>query len=1169
MDKTKIAQFSDTVRDKLCQETRNRAAFYGVFPDRIQDMDGEFEDSIVKDGKVFNKTIKRQREQLVRAVREKGYEQVMDEVSYTWFNRFVAIKFMEVNCYLPVKVFSSQEAGKSEPDILTQSLNLKVLDIDRDRVITLKSEGKDEELYRYLILRLCNYLHEVMPFLFEPIEDCTELLFPDRLLHTDSILGDLNNIIDEADWREVEVIGCIYQTYIANKKEVLIKAKKKYLPSQIPTVTQLFTPKWIVKYMVQNSLGRYWLESHPDKELQNKFEYYLESRDPDYFDKIKEFADRTLNLENIKFIDPAMGSGHILVYAFEVFYEIYKASGYVDSEIPELILTKNLYGLEIDERAAQLASFDLLMKAREYDKRLFEKKIELNITSIHETNNFTDDDIKLFAGNDGDYAKIKKMFNVFKDAKTYGSIIKTDEFDSDLFERKINEFEKSQNLRKYEILDGLKAIAKQAEIMGQKYDVAVANPPYLNRSRMPDNLKKYVENNYSTTKYDLFAVFIENMTYLTKPNGHIGLMCPFVWMFIQSYEGIRKYIIENKNISSLVQLEYSAFKEATVPICTFTLRNHKNDTCGEYVRLTDFKGSENQPVKMQEAVRNQKVDYRYTTKNNDFSKIPGSPIAYWVSDMVRDVFSKFPHISENHPIKSGIMTGNDELFLKLWHEVALNDIGFGLSSASEMKAFVKWYPLSKGGDFRKWFGNNEHIINLRDNAYDIKNGGGNYRLRETDWYFKPYVTWSRISSSSIAFRIIEEGILFSDAGPGIFANEKCFNIIAFLNSKLSNHFLAGINPTLNYQARDIESLPCMNIDLGKELKALIKYGKSDWDSYENSWNFTTLPLLQFKNHHHTLRETYTKLLTHWREMTLEMQRLEEENNHIFIEAYSLHNELTPEVPLNEITLICNPWYRYGKKCEDQITGEFPEDTELEARLLTDTMKQFISYAVGCMFGRYSPDREGLILANQGETIDDFMEKVPDPSFMPDDDNIIPILEDEYFTDDIVSRFKQFLKATFGVDSLADNLDFIAGALSKSKNGTKSPEKTIRDYFLKSFFKDHVRTYKKRPIYWLFTSGKGRGFNALVYMHRYDTTTLAKMRTDYLLELESKLDARMDMLSPDSARDKQEREKLSAQIEELAAYDEVLNNKALEYIDIDLDDGVVVNYAKFEGLVGKV
>ncbi|NPE28180.1 BREX-1 system adenine-specific DNA-methyltransferase PglX [Methanococcoides sp. SA1] len=546
----------------------------------------------------------------------------------------------------------------------------------------------------------------------------------------------------------------------------------------------------------------------------------------------------------------------------------------------------------------------------------------------------------------------------------------------------------------------------------------------------------------------------------------------------------------------------------------------------------------------------------YRTSAADFKKIPGSPIAYWVSEASRNVFSKFNTISEQYPVKSGIMTGNDDIFLKLWYEVAISDIGFGLQISEEMQ--TKWYPLSKGGDFRKWNGNNEHVINLCDDGYDIRNGGGNYRLRDDKWYFKPYITWSRISSSKIAFRYSEYGILFSDAGPGIFAENKCFDVILFLNSTLGNHFLEGINPTLNYQTRDIESLPCVSTNSSIDFYKLMEHSKSDWDSYETSWDFTTLPLLQSEYRQPTLRETYTKLRAHWKEMALEMHRLEEENNRIFIEAYGLQDELTPEVPLSEITLTCNPHYRYnGNKSEG----------ELETLLQTDTIKEFISYAVGCIFGRYSLDKPGLVLANQGEKKEDYLEQIPEPSFMPDKDNIIPILEDEYFEDDIVNRFKEFLKVTFGDEKLSDNLDLIAEALGS--NGKKSSEAVIRDYFLKSFYKDHLKMYKKKPIYWQFSSGKGRAFNALIYMHRYRSDTLAMMRTDYLLELEGKLDAKREMIQSDIGKDAQEKARLGKMIEELTDYDELLKNKADEYIEIDLDDGVKVNYGKFDGLVEKI
>jgi len=1148
MDKASIIRFSDTVREKLLQETQRKAAYYGIFPDTIQDVDDEFEDSIVIGGKVFNKKIRQQREQLVKEVREKGYDQVIDEITYTWFNRFVALKFMEVNGYLPVKVFSSDDPKKQEPDILTRSLKLDFLNIDRDTVLDLKSGGKDEELYKYLTLKLCNYLNHIMPFLFEHIEDYTELLFPGKLLHTDSILKDLNGIIKEDDWKEVEVIGWIYQDYINPRKDRVFADLKKNIKiskENIPAATQLFTPKWIVKYLVENSVGRLWLESNPNNDLQAKFRYFIEqeTRPPEK---------RISSPEEISMLDPAMGSGHILVYAFEVLYEIYRSQGYLDSEIAPLILNKNLYGLEIDDRAAQLAGFALMMKARMYDRELFNKKVYLNLCAIQESR----DDCTL---NRNKYPQLCRLWEFFVDAKDYGSILNVEGFELEELAGEVELLKRDGTLHSVIMRSKVEQLVQQAGLMGRKYDCVVTNPPYMGSGGMNQKLTEFVKKEYPDSKRDLMTCFMDKGFEFLNDDGFLAMINIPSWMFLSSFQTLREKILKKHTIYSLLHNGRGIFGSDFGTV-SFTINKKKhNNFNGVYRRLFLKQGAVDN-IQQKKKWFNDK-DFGFFLSNQDnFSKIRGSPIAYWVSDMVRDVFSKFPPISENHPVKSGIMTGNDELFLKLWYEVALDDIGFKLRSASEMEPFVKWYPLSKGGDFRKWFGNNEHIINLWDDAHDIKNGGGNYRLRESDWYFKPYVTWSRISSSSIAFRMIEEGILFSDAGPGIFANEKCFNIIAFLNSKLGNYFLAGINPTLNYQARDIESLPCINIDLQEELKALIKNEKSDWYSYETSWDFTNLPLLQSEYHQPTLCETYIKLRTHWREMTLEMQRLEEENNRIFIEAYGLQDELTPKVPLSEITLSCNPYYRYnGNKSKE----------ELEALLQTDTIKEFISYSVGCMFGRYSPDKNGLILANQGETINDFREKIPDASFMPDEDNIIPILEHEYFKDDIVSRFKEFLKTTFGAESLAENLEFIAGALSKSKKGSDSPENVIRDYFLKSFFKDHVKMYKKRPIYWLFTSGKGRGFNALVYMHRYNRETLAKMRTDYLLKLEDNLDARIGMLSSESNKDALEISRLSKLIDELTDYDAVLNNKALEFIEIDLDDGVVVNYAKFEGLVGKI
>jgi type II restriction/modification system DNA methylase subunit YeeA len=533
---------------------------------------------------------------------------------------------------------------------------------------------------------------------------------------------------------------------------------------------------------------------------------------------------------------------------------------------------------------------------------------------------------------------------------------------------------------------------------------------------------------------------------------------------------------------------------------------------------------------------NNPVPNFYRASAADFKKIPGSPMA----------------------------TGLNEEFVRMWSEVSISRIGFGQSKQDAEESGLKWFPYANGGEYRKWYGNYDDVVNWEKDGERLQteqHESGRVRAvnLNLEFIFKEGLSWTSITSGNFSIRYLPHGFLFSSASNALFSQDELKLYLGLLNSKVHSYLGKALNPTLNANPGDIGKipLPASNVNVSSQVASVINISHLCWDSYKTSWDFTTLPLLQPEYRQPTLYETYTKLRAHWLKITLEMQRLEEENNRIFIEAYGLQDELTSEVPLSEITLTCNPHYRYnGNKSEE----------ELEALLLTDTIKEFISYSVGCMFGRYSLDKPGLILANQGETIDDYLQQVPEPSFMPDDDNIIPILEDEYFTDDIVSRFREFLKATFGAESLAENLEFIAGALSKSKKGGGSPEKVIRDYFLKSFFKDHIKMYKKRPIYWLFTSGKGRGFNALVYMHRYNRETLAKMRTDYLLELEAKLDARMGMLGDESAAEKG---RLGKQVEELMDYDAVLNNKSLAYIDIDLDDGVVVNYAKFEGLVGKI
>ncbi|KKG09808.1 BREX-1 system adenine-specific DNA-methyltransferase PglX [Methanosarcina sp. 2.H.A.1B.4] len=1173
MDKSKVIEFSNKVRDKLNAEVESQVARYGISSKEIHAVE-EHGDSVVINGKVFNAHIKQQRSQLVKQIKEKGYGQVMEEVTYTWFNRLVALKFMEMNGCLPdqIKVFTSTDPNKSEPDLLTNALKLDFLNLDRNLVLDFKAENKDEELYKYLILKLCNYLNKIMPFLFEEIEDYTELLFPDKLLHTGSVLNDLNSIIPEEDWQEVEIIGWIYQDYIAPKKDKIFADLKKNIKiskENIPAATQLFTPKWIVKYLVENSLGSLWLTSNPDPVLQSKFKYFIEQ-------EVAAPEKPIYNPEEIKVLDPAMGSGHILVYAFEILYEIYRSVGYLDSEIAPLILNKNLYGLEIDDRASQLAGFAVMMKARGYDKDLFFKNIDLNLCSLQETNNVNYlDSIK--------YPEMSRLFELFVDAKEYGSILKLPVLDLEIIEKELEKFKKEPTLQSFVELANPDKIVKQSRIMTKKYDCVITNPPYMSAGGMNEKLSRFVKKEYNDSKSDLFAVFLEKCLSYTIEKGYCSLITQQVWMFLSSYESLREKMLAKYFISNLIQIGYNSFpsmNSCVVQACAFTIKkSYDSELFGSYINLNNVPQSADKEQIFINKLQEKEI---FKANSRDFLHIiPGSPIAYWVSNRMLKIFEESRKLETFSKPKQGATTSDNDRFLRFWHEVQRTRMGTGYSSLENAKlSSLKWFPYNKGGNFRRWYGNQEYVINYLNDGEDIKafheelnklRPGG--RLKNQNCYFKSSVSWSKVSSGKFAVRYFPEGFIFDVAGSAIFFNNQ-EDIILFtgiLNTNFINFVLKILSPTLNYEAEHLCKLPILDSlknykrSISSTVKKLVDISKSDWDSYEISWDFTIFPLLQPEFRQPTLSETYTKLRAHWKEMTLEMQRLEEENNRIFIEAYGLQDEMTPDVPLSEITLTCNPYYRYANNKTEE---------ELEALLLTDTIRELISYAVGCMFGRYSPKKEGLILANQGEKLADFKEKVPGASFLPDEDNIIPILDDEYYTDDIVNRFKEFLKLTFGTETLSENLDFIAGALSKKGEAS---EKVIRNYFLKDFYSDHLKMYKKRPIYWLFTSSeKGKVFNALVYMHRYDKTTLAKMRIDYLLDFESKLDAQRPLLEKEISGSKENRGKAEAElvklrkkIDELIKYDELLQHKADQMIEIDLDDGVKVNYEKFEGLVGKI
>jgi hypothetical protein len=1151
MDKKSIITFSNSLRKQLEQEVEDRAAFYGILPDKVSPVDSEHADSIVIGGKVYNKKIKKQRARLVKEVAEKGYEQVMDEVTYTWFNRFVALKFMEVNDYLPVRVFSSSEKGRAEPEILTKAADLDFLQLDLDYVLDLKAEGKDEELYHYLIFKICNYLHEIMPFLFEHIEDYTELLIPEYLLHTDSVLVELNHIIPEKDWKEVEIIGWIYQDYVAPRKEEVfanLKKNVKINKENIPAATQLFTPKWIVKYMVENSLGRLWLESNPNPTLQDKFEYFIDQETPEPEEKV-------YSPEEITLLDPAMGSGHILVYAFDVFYEIYRSMGYLDNEIAPLILNKNLYGLEIDDRATQLAGFALMMQAHKYDRKLFEKDIQLNLCSIQETNNI--DYIP-----EQKYPELHRLIEFFEDAKEYGSILKLSKFDFDKIDAEYTQFSKNPAIDTFgDVPNSPDAIIKQAKLMSDQYDCVVTNPPYMGNKGMNPILKKYAKDNYPDSKSDLFAMFIEHGFDLTKDAGYNTMVTMQSWMFLSSYENFRNNLLNSYSIQCMVHMTNMVMRIAFGTAATAWKKAKRPEFKGHfsYVRYEDL--DENGEPK-EFPIQNKRLT---TASAADFRKIPGSPIVYWVSGNIRNIF-KNKSLSSFADIKKGLSTGNVDVFTRLWYEVELKKLEFSCKNRSETNNLnKKWFPYMKGGAYRKWYGNKDYIVNWENDGDKIKNfvdnnGKQRSRPQNLNYYFLRGLTYSAITSYKFSVRYMDKSI-FGGGGDAIFIkNPNCFMyVFALLNSELATKLLKIISPTMNFEVGHIINIPIVvqnssenNFD--KCIYQCIDISREEWDSRETSWDFKTNELLRHQTSS-KLEDAYDSYCNYWRDKFFQLHKNEEELNRLFIDIYDLADELTPDVPLEDITIL---------KDETRI-----EDGKLVFNKDV-IVKQFISYAVGCMFGRYSPHKEGLILANQGEGMQEFMERVPDAEFLPDEDGIIPILDEEYFTDDIVGRFKEFLKVTFEPEKLSENMDFIAGALSSgSKKKTKSSEQVIRDYFLKDFYKDHVKMYKKRPIYWLFTSGKKRAFNALVYMHRYDRTTLARMRTEYLLELERRMDAQRQRFSSEDARNAKEKAKLAGYIEEIMAYDEVLKNKADAYIEIDLDDGVKENYKLFEGLVGKI
>lgn len=1155
MNKTAIKNFAIWARNKLISDIQYKAGLMGITEKGIvnalpQSTDGtEFYDIGTTEPYSISGASIKQRKHLVKLIEEKkketdyatAYAYVVEEVAYTWFNRLIAIRFMEVNDYLPshIRVLSS-ESGKAEPDIVTSPFDtdLDFTGEEEQRIIQLKQNNEVDQLFQMLFIKQCNSLSEILPELFEKTSDYTELLLNISYIDQDGVVWHLLHDIDEDDFNiekegQVEILGWLYQYYISEKHDQIINIYKGTVKKEdIPAATQLFTTDWVVRYMVDNSLGRYWIERNPQSNLANKLDFFVTPKSG----KI-EYIDEKVDPQDLTFFDPCMGSGHILVYAFDVLMEIYRECGYSDRDAALNIVQYNLYGMDIDKRAYQLAYFAVMMKARSYNRRALTQGIYNNLAVCEESNaidKFACDGIT----NDKEQNKIGEyLIEVFKDAQEIGTLQTVKKADYKSFaEYLLNLGNTTEQLDIFTIswindtLPKMLKFTKQATIMSKKYAVVCTNPPYM--GKLEGKLKRFVVDNYKTYAGDLFSVFMyRNFGYCIS-DGYTAFMTPFVWMFIKTYEELRKFIIMNKSLISLVQMEYSAFEEATVPICSFILLNKKSDNKSLCFRLSEFKGGmEVQKQKVLEALNNNQCNYFYEADQLNFLKIPGNPIAYWVSDRGFLAFSN-SKISDYYIVRNGISTGNNEKYLRLWHEVSIeNDY---------------WKPCNKGGSYRKWYGNNEYFVYWKNDGNEIKTaldekGRIKARLGGVEYSFSQGIEMSRITSGNLSFRISQGGFVYESSTNDIYKCNEEYDLLwllGYCNSKVVDFFLNLMNPTINIMPEDIRKLPCVKLESGNLnciINENIECSKKDWDSFENSWDFKKHPLIGYGCA--SISDAYCEWEKECSERFEIVKSNEMEINRVFIDMYGLQNELSPDIEDKDVSI---------------------RKAELEREI-----KSLLSYAVGCMFGRYSLDNEGLVYAGSSFNESKYS------TFIPDIDGIIPITDEEYFEDDIVGLFCAWLKKVYGGDTLEENLDFIAKVLGNKGNTSRE---IIRNYFLNDFMKDHNKIYQKRPIYWLFDSGKQNGFKALIYLHRYTPDTIGNLRVDYLHRMqrvyESEMNRMQDMIehstnSREVAAASKRKEKLQKQLKECREYDEKIGHLALDRIELDLDDGVKYNYRKVQ------
>ena len=1209
MNKSSLKIFAIEARKELMEKMRTRLEILGMTKNGIEKAKVIGKEVEVK-GTLYPKE---SYDSLIRKYKQVGYEELIEESAYTWFNRLTALAFMEANGYIEEKMIFNN-AVKNEPAIIDNYYEFeffKNLDVDLQKELhNLRDENTPnsiEKLYSILMEEKCEELSNIMAFMFKKKGTYSDILFPTGLLMENSLLVRLREEIGAE--APIELIGWLYQYYNSEKREVVYNGsmkKTKINKEYIAPATQLFTPDWIVKYMVENSLGKLALESTGiNDNLKNNWKYYIDSEKEENSEKIK--------IEDIKILDPAMGSGHILVYAFDLLFEMYENLGWSTKESVLSILKNNLYALEIDERAGQLASFALMMKAREKFSRLFsvlkrEEDFKLNTLIIEESNSLSERIKNRIKNNN--LNNLNKIIEDFEDAKEYGSILKLESIDKEILEREFNLLKESFNNNEQETLifnedemivdineelELIENLIKQHTIMTDKFDITVTNPPYMGNSRMNGILKEYIDKNYSDVKSDLFAVFIKKVINFNKKNGFIALVSPYVWWFIKSYEELRNYILNHLTFYNLIQLEYNAFEGATIPVGTFVL---KNKIIPNYkmigIKLSDFKGIENQPIKTLEAVKNPNCSWRFQAKQKDFEKIPGSPIAYWVSDKLRKIFEKNKKLEEIGEAKVGLQTGDNNRFLRLWNEVNYNKIGYNMTNSQEaLESKKKWFPYNKGGEFRKWYGNQEYLVNWENDGYEIKNFK-NAVVRNPSYYFKESISWGLITSAGSSFRYFPKGFIYDVTGMSYFNNSKDFiSLIGALNTKITKNLLEILNSTLALQIGDFIKLPNLKIE-DERIKILTQHNidisKEEWDSRETSWYFEKLSLIDGKD----LKSAYENYCSHWRDNFVKLHKNEEELNRLFIEIYDLQDEMDEKVAFDDITIL----KKEAKivELDNSISKNFSSESEkyLYDRGVSlefnkdELIKQFLSYAIGCIMGRYSINKTGLIIANSDDILEllenKFIVKSTDgeirqeiqSKFLPDEFGIIPITDEKDFSNDVVEKLKEFIKCVYGEENLKDNLNFIAEALGNKDN--KPAEEIIRTYFIKDFYSDHLQRYQKRPIYWLINSGKKNAFSCLFYMHRYEPLTVARVRADYLIPYQEMLENKRKFierqLSDDdmSAREKKNIEKqlkeLDTSLKELREYANEVKHIAEQKIPLNLDNGVNVNYEKLGAILKK-